>query len=565
MALFLLIASALLYTSLFLNNKSLSWAQSKYLPEYKVPWDKLDFSIHSESIGEYKVLLQGGNFCIEVVKNTSEYCFENIDASFKVGLLPKPYYEILNVSVKSDKIWHELAKSESRESEINIYDMNQLFQSSLRLLEQYEFKKINLDLNNIKIISSDGKEKLVKIKLNTEGGQLLANLKDSQTEANIDLQRTEKPKWQGLISVDSEIINLKSNIQLVISEKIEIQTTNYLKLNKSNDFMASNIKLNLNYTGSEEVTQLELPLLNLQFKANEGYMQPSCNLTIKDEDELPLLCDIDIFTKIPEQKKPPYLKVSARMNSKLKNLIVVADEPYTFFELNTALFNADKSFLDIDGEINASASISNKGLELNLKKVHLLVDINQYKKILGFLSQFNVLVPAPFQSLEGSMRLELTGFKRLKRGQYELPILLKANLDKAKHNQLLMNAKGIYKSSASSSGFLKADVNIDKLYFYLPNIDPIQGLPPLKTDPRIQKEISDSKSEKSDFKYQISIKTKSNESVRVYYNLIDPYLSFGLKARLAENISYEISKGSHPSFIEYLKRRLQLTELNAQT
>lgn len=557
-----LVTSFFLKPSIYINNSTLSYAQKKFLPEYSIPWQRLDINIQTKNLGSYVVNLSASEACVEKEKSKSKYCIESMDASFRVNLLDGQIFEILNLQASSDLIQHELAQSKSTESNYNIYSLDQSFQAALRSIQDYKIRNIDLDLSNIKIIKPDLNEALVKLKLSTEKGQIQLSLIDKSLDAAIELNRNSKDVWSGSAYYKAASINYKVDIDLQISDQIQMSAKNNLVLQTDQNIVSKNLKFTIDYIAKQEQSTLRMNEFELAMTGSKGSIRPSCEMDITDSETHDLNCKAQIITKIPKQNEPPYFTITADLTATIQNEILINDQLNEVFSAEIKLDNDKNNFFDISGGAKLSFLISNNKSKLPLKDVGLIADINNYNSLVLFLNQFNILIPAPFHSLEGNLQLKVTDFKSINDQGYEIPVQVQANLDKSKYNQALFSAEVIYKTQPNDVAILNADVNIDKLYLYLPNIDPIRGIPTLKSDPRIQKEIKKVEKESAPLKYSINLSTSSNQSIRVYYKYIKPYLSFGLNVSLSEKLAYEINKGNEASKIEYLKRELSIQKLS---
>ena len=400
------------------------------------------------------------------------------------------------------------------------------------------------------------------------------------------LRKNEKDQdsyYQGPLDIHLPGLNLKSKVKISLKEKLSIQLSSTLSFKEG---PLQNLKLKNPILSALEVDEEKINIVfsnvNLslpQYISQLSFKKCDIQLEFNSEDILFNCPRIQINPattqlsnkNIPQLKKDLTfnLNLDGQFKSQLESL--ESTNLQKLGKINIKLDHKKIKFLDLDFNSTLAFYIKKNSFTVKPESIDWNLEINEFSSIVETLKDTSWAVISPFHSLKGRIRLYSTNRGEITEEKAFIPFELDLNLDKAQHNQIKSTTKGsLNLPFKSGPPQLKLDIDISKFYVYLPELDPIKGLPKISSDNRVSKKVenpkesqnSESSQSENTLDYQVTIKTRNANSIRIYYYLFSPYLPLGLQANLTpEEVTYSVDIKNRTK-VEYLKRVIYISSLS---
>lgn len=523
-----LLVSFVLYltTSQTLIFEGLKWANEEYLSDYKMDLKKVDFEWNNTSLTKKNIKINTQDFCLFIMGHTN--CFQKIALDLDVNLISPLNFSVNQAIVLAKKTELTLPKGEedAGSSEIKIGSYLKLGRN---ILKEIAVDDLRIGLENI-IIYSEGKTNRAEVSVDNKTGskKLIGRLVYSIPDG---------------LKIDSELA-----IFLSSEPKLELTTQAITK-----DINA-NVKLTATF--KDESFKLSLEILKVEALQDYIIRDGQCSSSFLYEDDFEIKCtDIALRANVKKQ-----LNFNLLVLMKIKNKIdLAASQEFLNISVEGSAKKQSAYQLGLESEITFNGSES--GVEFDLKKLNIEIAIAKFRALVKELAGSRFAIPAPFNNLEGDA--QLTAKLDSKLDFYNFPITGKINLDK---NKFIKFASTIDTKVELSKDYepkkVSGEVTIEDFKFYIPDIDPIFGIPEVARTDRINENIVFRPKEKSDLDIDLVIKTKSINSIKIYNQFFHPYLSMALKAKLTnETSSFDINV-KDGSKIQYLKRQLEIKKVS---
>ncbi len=598
LAIFLLLTTfALGLTLLWFNlnwiikPSTISYLQEKFVPAVNMEWEKIKIDVKSEGLADKTFFITSSDRFCATYKN-SQFCFISFDFSVAIKPFDESLWEIERLKIEGQNTL--VAIEDFSDPDLNKVPMN--FQSLIDQIKNHVIRlaevlpdNFSLDLPQVEILTAESKMKInaffspktLRINFDQRGLSINGQLSFEDNIHNLSNYVGEFKVISDASDLNIKLVgDLKDNSVFSTQFAVEIKSQSQIAKFKSTQLLA-NFRI------------------NLEFKQNISLFSIyPANIKLKDLVQIKLIKACEIQMKLGGERSTefqcPQISVSDfdknKTASQLKSLGLI---PLTLSFaaqgfVNEANLNQKQG--DPIGSLSVQLNqIQQKELKLNAKVsadflsnpesiqvVPTFVDIKliseSFSKLTRSLKGTALEVPAPLNTLDGRIELFLSDAQRMDNevvikgsglarlsgeGQQTLDI----DISNRFHYSLNQNIK---------KHFLVLDVTINKAYFYLPPFDPLDGMPAMTKDKRIQMKEREKKqvqrenkrSNKTPIEYKINVASKSNNSIRLFYKLFEPYLSMGLSAQLTpQEKSFQINTGS--SFvIDYMKRQVEVQKIN---
>ncbi len=240
-----------------------------------------------------------------------------------------------------------------------------------------------------------------------------------------------------------------------------------------------------------------------------------------------------------------------------------------FLKVNIDKFKALQKKYNLEAQALVILKYVDSKIVPTIKELKVDFDADKVRELFLALSKTDFAIPAPINQLNGRIKVAINSTQS------------EDNLFKLE-GKMTLNGPAQMKFVSTFDGDFKFDdafnfiskdsrliITIDKAYFYIPDFDPIAGIPPVTKDSRlVEKKKLEKKKLKKEGEAQVqlplhlTIKTSSNRSIRLYYKLFEPYLVTGFSCQWSENgLDWRIQ--GHEGFdISYLKRTVTVRSMS---
>ena len=576
---------------IILSPKVLTELNQKYLPALEMEWEKVNIDFTRQSLTTKTLSLSGRDFCAKYEGST--FCFEKLSLMLRLNLLKIWDFDIRELKVKDKKIVI-LANTdkEPKKDPADKIDMNELLSPIYQIVNQnlkYIPKSYQVTLTHTVLKTGDDD---LTINTQIDSKEIILSLKSIKTKKNkkikitSHLRKNEKDQdsyYQGPLDIHLPGLNLQSKVKISLKEKLSIQLSSTLSFKEG---PLQNLKLKNPILSALEVDEERINIVfsNVKLSLPQYISQLSikkCDIQLEfNSEDILFNCpriQINPATTQLSNKNIPQLKKDLTFNlnldgqfkSKLESL--ESTNLQKLGKINIKLDHKKINFLDLDFNSTLAFYIKKNSFTVKPESIDWNLEINEFSSIVETLKDTSWAIISPFHSLKGRIKLYSTNRGEITEEKAYIPFELDLNLDKAQHNQIKSTTKGsLHLPFKSGRPQLKLDIDISKFYVYLPELDPIKGLPKISSDNRVSKKVenpkesqnSESSQSENTLDYQVTIKTRNANSIRIYYYLFSPYLPLGLQANLTpEEVTYSVDIKNRTK-VEYLKRVIYISSLS---
>ncbi len=585
-----------------LKPDTLSYLQRRFAPTLQMEWDKINIDVASDGLTDKTFSVASRDSFCGSYKN-SNFCFNSIDVAVKIKPFDEPLWQIKKLNIEGQKVLLNLddfTDPKAPKNPINIQTLIDQLKTYFVLIIKELPEAFSLDFPLIQILSQ---ESTMTIQASLKPEKLSIDLE--QAGLKLFGEMSFKDKLQSLSSLRGQfnvltdasdfIIQLdgqKEDLSLVAAIEMKTQNketqkknnqktkTQKAKIHKKTTYLKAN--LNLNFDLLQDSSQLTIHSSEIKMigVTNISINQPCAIQFFKgDEKTTQFDCPQISFSDFNSNKTGEKLKSyglipqtlwvaakgffnEARLNQKDGSLLG---------SLSLKLQEIKQKELKLNAHVSADFLSNPNAIQIIPTNVDIKLICDSFRKLIDSFKGTPLTVPAPINTLDGRIEYQFSDASRTDKeviikgqGLTRLTGAGQQTLDLEINNSfhLSLNQK-------QKKHFLGLNVIINKAYFYLPPFDPLAGMPAVTKDVRIQskeaekkQKISEKQAQKSNMDYKINVVSKSNNSIRVYYKLFNPYLAMGLKAQVSPDTrSFQINTGE--SFvIDYMKRQVEVQKIN---
>ena len=560
-----------------INKHTLQYVNDKYLQDLSVQWDKVDIEVINKSFFKKSISLQGEDFCSQYENH--KICLEKLKVTIDLNLSSLSTLTIKEF-ILDDKIIQidAQSKEDNLNSELSINDQLASTYELLQSLKNYIPKSYSLSLDNTSLVSQ---ERITTLKGSINSQKIDLSIKTKNHAIHLQL-KTNTQQISGEIDLKTPQISSHTDISFNLDKDLKLDLlskVDLLQLDKDIKQKLSNkisFRLGINYT--EEIFQLTVSQIDFKIKEYVSSLSiPSCEIKhlYRDSDRLHFNCaqmSIHSSTKNnPKLKNTPYAQdftFLVDISSYIEESIHLDDQS-PLGELSIKLKNKKAKGWNAQASSTIEFELNQGQLKFNPKNLDWKFNIENFTEVVNNLKGGPLAIPSPLNSLEGAIQFSSQEKVTLKNSSAYIPFHINLDLDRAANNQVKIKSTGALTYPLEKGNpLLELQATIEKLYLYLPEIDPIRGIPPIKRDERISGNFknppnpsTEASSKQSGLDYKISLKTKKKDSIRIYYYLFSPYLPLSLDVLMnTDKLTYTLSVHEKMK-IEYLKRTLTLNTL----
>lgn len=521
----IILGSLFFLTSDFSINKAKDYALDNYLQDFKINKEKLKFE--SSGILEKDIKISY-NDCIEY--SSLYICFNEFKLIGKLSLLNLFNSTISKIHIHVDKGHFNSSSKEKQESEFILSNTISTLHHVYKNIKSFFPKSFKLYIDRFNL-----NDFLIQSKIDESKALMSIDSKDFNIKTDL---KSHKKAYVGDIFYTFKNFKLKSVTKIRFLDNLEI----IFNLNSSfneNEFK-SKLSLNLNKSNLT-VKNEELKIINRRHNIN--IQSELCSFIISSSSKHDLSCP-KLKVKVKDLNML-YGKIQFLINDKISKGQIASN--------NIHIYNRDKKQFDFNLKLESKVFLS----KLEIEKFDWLLEIKKFQYLVKKLKNTSFAIFAPFNTLNGSALFKSNKLLSINKEDYEIPIEASFNLSDKKKNAIVLDYDGKLFYREKEKPHVNGKINIKKLRVNIPDIDPIGRIPNINGSSRINEKIKFSKKNKpSPISYNFEIKTQNNESVKIYYYLIHPYLSFGVNAKLSERkISYKVM-ASDKFKVKYLKRKI---------
>lgn len=584
------------------KNPETAWqyAESHYLPkDLKITWQDIHFEARRPS---------GLNFHVDwkitglnVKKGTPYLDVPVKDIDLSLELFPKDTDKKLfihRVSVDApEKVEIKLEKPEQKEPEKNPFQQAQAIFSKMEKLNLLaEIKSLNVNLAKLQFASGDGKPLVLSLNasqtgegadrlLKVQSGLTLALEKPMEINADAVLKLpnmgSESPFLEGTVSVDGAGVRTKQKFSIVsYQSRIALNSAGKVDFTSGKKQIAIQPELKVAMTENEAHTELDAsftglpgPLVKVdhfKFRLNtpldEDILWSEKPSTYTATAPVALFfVDKDMRRPLEascECKIPEVLRVDVKGSTWLPNLLSEPAEAKPVLDSQITVEGVHNKLLSVD--IAAKVKVDKKAKEFSLTpSLDLEAAINNFQGLRKFLDAKNVLIPAPLNLLEGTIKISSHDLVKTSEKDYVLPVSLTTNLSSPRQVVNLTTDTVVKMSADFKEVIIDVLAKIDSLQLELPPLDPMRGKPRVTMDKRILKAPPVTKPKPSKFKMylNVSVETTKPAAIRLLSQYFKPNLPLTISLHRSANKDNTGFIQTEPFQIEYLRRKVQVEKM----
>ncbi len=520
-----------------------------------VKWDKLDISYSSLGFLDKKISISFGGLCIEKKPLLESLCFEKADLAFRYSfreVMPR-LLEVGPVDLNGGRLSLVISQA-SKKNERDSFPVPKI--SLPTWISSAKFFPISVEVGEIGIKQKDsaisGK---ASFKIETtqaaelERGDLTAELRDLRSDtilrANVALASPShflNDDWQMNGNIEAE---LKAGARARLDVQAQKEADGMLNNQLKGTFTQKDISVGLSANGtiaakslSEELNgnviltgypiknvnvtgcKIELAATNSGF--NRGNLQLNC----------PISADLK-FKRLPRSFQKIYEtpeRITFNLSISAETFLFPDLSQTTKGSLRAEMTPANSNIMTTSGYVaaNFSGILANPPKEWKVSSnADLKLEIQKFAKLKDILKGSDFEIPAPLNSLEGTVSLSVKGSVPSLTEASNFPISFETKLSSEKENfDIDINGN----VSVMKGAEIKMDVELTDIKIELPDLKP-PSFPRVYPDERITKEAINPQ-KKTKIHYDIGISTPKSQPVR--------FISKSLKAPVPIDVDMRI-------------------------
>ena len=267
-------------------------------------------------------------------------------------------------------------------------------------------------------------------------------------------------------------------------------------------------------------------------------------------------------------KLPEIVKTEASGQVWLNGLLSVPRAKQTVVDGKVEIESVHNKIFAIDLAANVKIDRSPEG---NSSKFEFFPYLNcsasilSFKSLMPLLAENKILVPAPFDILDGKIDLKANGPIATTEKGSKFPISLGLDLISKSQRVLLTTDATVDLKRTFDQAHLDVKALIDQLQLDLPPLDPLGGLPRIVADSRFVKAPTP-KSPASKFKlsFNFEVETKTPGAIRLASHYFSPNLPVTLKLQAGNGAENSGFIQSEPFSVTYLRRTVKVESLRVE-
>jgi hypothetical protein len=597
----LLAVTGLIYWVVKNPQDAWQFAEKKFLPEdLKITWQAMDFQAHR---------IAGLNFDIDwkvaglkITKTRPSLHIPVQELQVTASLFPRNHSKKLvlhNVHAAAPELIEiKLDKPEQKEPEKNFFQQAQSLVTKLEKLHLLAgIEKLDLEVAKFKFSSGGSKpltasfsaqqvqdpEGLESIHFVSELSLALGKPLELKVDGELKLPNlgSESPFLNGTLRVHGAGIATEQNFQLLShGEHTTIASSGQVDYTSDKKHTVLHPKLKITLTPKEAKTSLEAnfaglpgPLVKvehfkfeLQTPMEEDILWSEKPSTFAATAPVALFfIDKDMRKPLEvscECKIPEVLKVDVKGRTWLANLLSSSPEQKPVVDSQILVESVHNKLLSVD--VAAKVKIDKTGSQFALTPaLDLEASINNFQGFRRFLDAKNILIPAPFNLLEGTVKLSSHDLVKTSDKDYILPATVTTALTSPRQVVNITTNTVVRMTADFKEMFVDVVAKIESLQLELPPLDPMRGKPRVTMDRRILKAPPEAKPKPSKFKVflSVSVDTTQPAAIRLLSQYFKPYLPVTMSLHRSKEKDNTGFLQAEPFQIEYLRRKVQVEKM----
>jgi hypothetical protein len=267
--------------------------------------------------------------------------------------------------------------------------------------------------------------------------------------------------------------------------------------------------------------------------------------------------------KACECKIPETLKAELTGKTWFRELLGHPRERKPVLESKFHLESLKNKLVSVD--LSAEMNILKKSREYFLEpRLDSHVVLHSFRGLRNFLDAKNILIPAPFDVLDGTIDLTAAGPINERELDYQFPLNAKVRLS-SKDQQVNVDSDSVVTLARKMDAVdFHVKVSILDLQLELPPLNPVGGMPKVASDARILKKpkiavVKKPRAQKT-FKvtFEFELDTATPGAIRLLSGYANPYLPLSISLRADRLKETKGFLQTEPFKVEYLRRTVQV-------
>lgn len=564
--------------------KALQLAQEHVLPEdLDIEWEGLEINPKYEGGLNFSLSILAKNLLIKKqtpLVRIPVQLFE-MDATFYFS--SSKNHELRRLSVIADQeIFFQPGPKDESEEQQSLYQQSQNAIEAIQTLKETSIEELLVELPKIKIGSVDGI--LLSVNLKKDDINAKINL-DSKITKGSDLSVDIKASLFGDQSLIKSNIDLTSAaVDSVVELDLSTKAEETVHVNASGDVKLKQgrpIHFNptLKLTLTEDLIQLDLstdargrfgPLREFKdIRVRAEIPQTNNVLWSEDSSKTNVASSLDLIfidkaLKAQIEKScacqlPMSLGINingevwlSRIMAPTENLSPVVNATVKLDEVSNKLF---------DIALEAKMTIEKEGHAYSfLPTLDSNIHIHSFQAVTKILEANKILIPTPFNVLDGEIKILSKGNAEATSQFSEIPIEVSIDLSSPQQKvQMTSQSKlSLHRSLRRADVEIAADIQAIELT--LPPLDPIRGTPRVVKDARILKTPKEDSKSGFTLNLDFSIRTMQDGAIKLYHEYFKPYLPITLNLNSKPNAASFLR--TEPFDVVYLRRKVTVNKMN---
>lgn len=594
----LIIITIGLFATWLINNpkEGLTLAQKYILPkDLDIKWDTFDLDIYRINGFTFDVKVDIENLLMTKEKPKIRAPIDKIDLDILIDPFATSQLAVNKLKIKSSQEIYFLSEKQNSPSKKSIYEQALSILNKIDMLKVESPENFSVEVSSLKI-DSKNVPLLLSFTLNAKSKaniQIDSNINElgkasfkSIISAEIFLDhRKDQPLLDGNISFDSNELNAKSIFHLNVKDnkggdkivQAELDSNITYIYGKSKIIFNPKAKIFLNpkTLGIDiDSNALGIPgplkeVKNISLKAlvplSEGKMWSS------KETDVQVIAPLRVFfvdkkTRLSIKKVCKDCEIPQKLMAKVKgqiwlsNLFSDSNKKMEVIQAQMTLEQVTNRIFHLEMNANLEAFKENKKF-LFSPNVNAAVDIYSFKEFLKLLKTEKILIPAPIDTLDGTVKVSLAGdaMKMKKSSIFPLNIVIDLSSENQKV-KLKSDAEVILDKTFKKAG-LNIFVDVQDLELVLPPLDPIKGIPRIVSDTRILKDPKKIKTKKGfQLNVDFSVRTAEAGAIKLKHKIFKPYIPITLNLTNKDDLAPDYIK-TEPFDVVYLRRKMSVKKL----
>ncbi len=556
--------------------------QTRWLPDYSVPWEKIDLKVTNLGWLKKRVQIDSeGPLCFK--GKSFDLCFKELQGDFTIQV-PSLEMEIKSLRVTGGEQSLSTASDNSPTppSEATVQSQVEKLKGWAGLIKEWAPETVRIDLPAIQWTSGSV---TTAIALQIFEQKVTTEVKRPNLDLSLKTLVAKNFALQDFFLKIRQTSKLETRNITIQAPKIQWQKTSPIDVNlvlKPQGKRTQKLSLGLQLFLASEESRLGLRSIRIQSsRLPIEIAKVNCELSFKmrERESTSIDCpniQIDFKKSIEKYHKaikdlhpmlPPHL--SLQISGSISEGLWLSDKSDAqLVALSMENLQAQSPFLKLKGKSQFILNRAQAELEAFFVKTSIDVNIPDFSELVVFLTNTPYAVPAPLNSLGGDARLTVSQSEAGADGKGSSFDL---NLDVRLSEEPRQRVWFTTKSTVALSTKLELDtsktqfaINLERLWLHLPPFDPLAGVPQLTGDSRIKpkRPLRFKPASKTKLPVRISVKSQSPDSIRIYHKLFKPYLAGAFNMDISrKGLSYEflVRKDFR---VSYLKRDFTVQKIS---